>query len=62
MLGWILSDFFARSPLLALPIVAMLLFMAVFTLAGVRAALTNRAQIERMARMPLEGEGEVRHD
>jgi VIT1/CCC1 family predicted Fe2+/Mn2+ transporter len=61
MLSWISSDFFARSPLLALPVIALLLFMAVFAAAAVRAAIANRSQLERMARMPLEDESEARH-
>jgi hypothetical protein len=54
MLSWIASDFFARSPVLVYPLIALLLFMAVFVTAALRAALADRAQIDRMARLPLE--------
>jgi uncharacterized membrane protein (DUF485 family) len=54
MLGWFASDFFARSPVLIFPLVALGLFMTVFVLATVRALMANREHLDRMSRLPLE--------
>jgi len=57
---WIVSDFFARSPALLGPTLALLLFVVVFTATAVHAFRTQKAEHDRMARLPL-GEDE-RHD
>jgi hypothetical protein len=59
MLSWISGDYFARSPVLILPVVALLVFMTVFCATALRAALARRAEVEHMARLPLEGNDEV---
>ena len=51
---WIVSDFFARSPALLGPVIALLLFMSVFIAAAVYALRTQREQHDRMALMPLK--------
>jgi hypothetical protein len=61
MLSWISSDFFERSPLLAFPVLALVLFMVVFTANAVRALRTKKPELERLANLPLEREQEVDH-
>lgn len=51
---WLVSDFFARSPALLGPVIALVLFMLVFVAATIYALRTQRAQHERMALMPLK--------
>lgn len=60
-MSWIAMDFFARSPVLLGPLVALALFFAVFVSASGRALLTRRTVVDRAARMPFEDD-EVRHD
>ncbi|MGD8862276.1 MAG: hypothetical protein PVI30_19850 [Myxococcales bacterium] len=62
MLSWISGDFFAQSPVLVYPMIAMAIFMLVFTGAALRAFLTPRSTLDELARMPLEDEGEVDHE
>ncbi|MCA9579483.1 MAG: hypothetical protein R3B40_05650 [Polyangiales bacterium] len=54
MISWLASDFFAQSPVLALPIAALLLFMALFTVMAVRALRLPIAQVETLAQLPME--------
>jgi hypothetical protein len=49
------------SPLLALAIIAMFLFMAVFIAAAVKAARTKPKEIEELSRLPFDGREESRH-
>ena len=49
----IARQFFAVSPVIALPIVALLLFVTVFVLVSVRALRARRADIDALARLPL---------
>jgi cbb3-type cytochrome oxidase subunit 3 len=51
---WIVSDFFARSPALLGPVVALVLFMFVFAAVAVHALRTQKADHDRMARLPLK--------
>ena len=52
-------EFFAKSPLLALPVASLVIFLAVFA-AVLLAVLRRRAShFDAIARMPLE-DGEVR--
>jgi cbb3-type cytochrome oxidase subunit 3 len=51
---WMVSDFFARSPVLLGPVIALVLFMIVFTATAIYALRTHREQNDRMARMPLK--------
>lgn len=59
MLTALASDFFAASPLMALPVVALLLFLCVFTAATWRALRKRPAELEPIARLPL-GDDETR--
>lgn len=60
------ADFFARSPVMAAPVVAMLLFLAVFIAVAIRVFLTNRSEFSKVERLPLDGdgplEGESQHE
>ncbi|MEM6961097.1 MAG: hypothetical protein AAF355_10635 [Myxococcota bacterium] len=56
MLSWLASDYFAQSPLLAFPVIAMILFMAVFSAMAFRAMRTTREELDRMAQLPLRSE------
>lgn len=49
-------DFFQRSPVMAAPLFAMLLFIAVFTLVIVRVSRARREEMDRSARLVLEEE------
>ena len=61
MMSDMARDFFSHNPLLAGPLIAMLLFTAVFAAAVVRVVRAKREHVDRMAQLPLEGEGEVHH-
>ncbi len=54
MLSFMAMDFFQRSPMLMLPLVALALFMIVFFAVTVRTVLTNKSRYEAMANLPLE--------
>ena len=47
------KELLAQSPLLALPLMAMALFMVVWVATTVRALTLSRAEADRAARMPL---------
>jgi hypothetical protein len=53
----IAEGFFRESPFMAGPLIAMLLFVAVFAVVVVRVLAARKNDIDRSARMPLE-EGE----
>jgi len=55
MLHWMAADFFARSPLLALPVVGLVICLLVYLGAAIRAFRASSRDMERMARLPLEG-------
>jgi cbb3-type cytochrome oxidase subunit 3 len=57
---WIVSDFFMRSPLLLGPVIALLLFLVVFTAIAIHAFRTAKSTQDRMARLPFNEDG--RHD
>jgi hypothetical protein len=50
----IAEGFFSESPVMAAPLVAMLIFLGVFALAVVHAVRARRTEVERCARLPLE--------
>lgn len=54
MISWFASDFFARSPVLLFPVVALALFITVFMLVSLRALLWKRQDLEAVSRLPLE--------
>lgn len=49
-------DFFSDNPAIAGPLVAMLLFTVVFAAAVVRVMRAENGHVDRMARLPLEGD------
>ena len=53
MLSQFSADFFARSPVLAGPVVALGIFIVVFVAVSVRAARTKKTELDRMAALPL---------
>jgi hypothetical protein len=53
MLSRFSADYFARSPLMIFPLVALALFFTVFVAVSIRAARTKRDELERMAALPL---------
>jgi hypothetical protein len=53
MLGWFASDFFARSPVLVYPIIALAIFMTVFVTVSLRALFRPKSELERLAALPL---------
>ncbi len=61
MISDIASGFFARSPVLVLPLIALGLFMLVFTLTTLRALLGKDAGIEQISRLPLDDDEEDGH-
>jgi hypothetical protein len=61
MLSLISIDFFARSPLLAFPVLAMLLFIVVFVANAVRALRAPPRELDQLASLPFADEQEVDH-
>ncbi len=61
MLRLISADYFARSPLLALPVVALFLFVLVFTLVTLRALFSRHEDVARMAELPFDDAEEKEH-
>lgn len=57
---FMVSDFFARSPALLGPVIALVLFMIVFVAASIYALRTQREKNDRMALLPLQEDG--RHE
>lgn len=53
-------ELLAQSPLLALPVAAMALFILVWIATTVRALTRPRAEVEAMARIPLAEEDHER--
>lgn len=53
------EGFFDRSPVMAGPLIAMLIFIAVFAVVIVRVVRAHRSEIDRSARLPLEGGDDV---
>jgi len=56
MLSFMAMDYFRQSPMLALPVLALAIFMLVFVAVSVRAIFTEKARFESIARLPLEGD------
>jgi hypothetical protein len=54
------KELLAQSPLLALPLVAMFLFLAVWIVTSIHTMLRPRVEIEETARLPLEDDDEER--
>lgn len=56
------TDLLAKSPLLVLPVVAMLLFLAVWIVTTLHTLTRPRAQMEAAARMPLRSDDGDDHE
>jgi hypothetical protein len=54
MLSFMAMDFFAKSPVLSLPILSLGLFMSAFAFVSVRAVLTDKKSLDTLASMPLD--------
>ena len=53
MISWLASDYFAQSPVLALPVIALLVFMAVFTAMAIKAWRLSDGEIAELSMKPL---------
>ena len=63
MISFMAMDFFEKSPVLYLPLVALFLFMLVFASITIKTFWIRTSHIEKLARMPLETEKEgARHE
>ena len=60
MISVMASEYFAQSPVLIYPVLALGLFIVVFSIATLRALLANKPDIERLSRMPLEDDFRTR--
>jgi len=56
------SEFFAQSPALLYPVIALVLFFTVFVVVVVRVMRMSAAEADYNARIPLEEELEVPHE
>jgi len=61
MLSQLSADYFSRSPVLAWPLLALVLFMIVFIAITVRAIFGRREVMERHAALPLESNEVTKH-
>lgn len=56
MISWMAKEFFAASPVLVLPVIALVIFMLAFALIACRTLLTRKAEFDRLANLPFEDE------
>jgi hypothetical protein len=57
-MGFMAMDYFRQSPLLALPVIALVIFMFVFLAVSLRALLTQKSRWDAAAQLPFsEGQG-----
>lgn len=56
MLSFIAMDYFRRSPMLILPLLALAIFMLVFFAVTLRTLLTKKRSFDALARLPLESQ------
>jgi len=56
------SEFFAQSPALLYPVIALVLFFTIFLVVVVRVMRMSAAEADHNARIPLEEELEVPHE
>lgn len=61
-MGEMARDFFSDNPALSGPLIAVVLFTVIFVVASIRAFAADRAHVDRLARLPLEGEGNVEEE
>jgi hypothetical protein len=53
-MGFMAMDYFRHSPLLALPVLALVIFMLVFVTVSLRAFLGDRTRWDSLANLPLQ--------
>lgn len=56
MMGAFASGFFAKSPMLAAPLIGLFIFLVVFAVVTARAIFKNRNEIDHAASLPLESD------
>ncbi len=56
------AEFFARSPVLLYPLIALVLFFTVFVVVVIRVMRMKASEADRYAHLPLEEEVEVPHE
>jgi hypothetical protein len=61
MLSQLAAEYFARSPLLILPAIALGIFFVVFILVSLRALLARSDDMQRMAALPIADVEVKRH-
>ena len=52
-MGFMAMDYFRQSPLLAMPVIALVIFMLVFLAVSLRALLTQKSRWDAAAQLPL---------
>lgn len=58
MLGWFATDFFAKSPVLGAPLLALGIFFTVYVTISLRTFLTKKERFDYLANLPLEADDE----
>ena len=56
------AEFFAQSPVLLYPLIALVLFFTMFLAVLIRVMRMKRSEADRYAQLPLEEEEEVPHE
>jgi hypothetical protein len=54
MIGWLVKDFFGASPMLALPKIALIIFLVVFVAVTIRTLLMKKSEVSAQAHLALE--------
>lgn len=54
MIGWLVKDFFGASPMLALPKIALIIFVVVFVAVTIRTLLMKKSEVSAQAHLALE--------
>jgi len=54
MIGWLVKDFFGASPMLALPKIALIIFLVVFVVVTIRTLLMKKSEVSAQAHLALE--------
>ncbi|MDB4988897.1 MAG: hypothetical protein JWN04_4075 [Myxococcaceae bacterium] len=53
-MGFMAMDYFRQSPLLAMPVLALVIFILVFLAVTLRAMLTSSSRWDELAQLPLQ--------
>lgn len=56
------ADFFARSPVLIFPVIALAIFVAVFTVVSIRAFMRSTSELDALSQLPLEDDTHPHED